>query len=637
MANQIVNAPDISIITSPKSSPIGEIGHFVVRSLDSLRLSTGPDGPFGTFGQEISLNKDQLKMLPKSLLERIYAGYSRALNLARMSESPNLGKMTFSVESGNLAFSTLPLEPDAKFRKAMGEVLDRSRVFMPGSVTSAPRSLPSKLCPEVGKPEADTSNLNSGVISDVNSVLRNGTSSFIQASGRVLSAAKALSGSLGGVGSVYIGGTVFTGGLSTYNDAKECGDTEGKFEGRLTMGIGSGISVGGFASVAGTLPSLIPSLNAALAAVPDVVTAITYAGNIGVLLMAGCMLVNSTHSIYHLDKFRTDLTEILERKEIPQQEKAQQGLVFLEQQISITEGEYLALKEKHPSDEKALAIAMEKEVKVKWARLVRRVGEECAFKIADQIGSLKMAVFAGDGDAIIKAVDLLQEVDKASHKAMVKHVIEFLLSLLYLCVGILSFVTPLGLVVPILFLLGAAIFLTIDSKRVHEFVSKKIFNLNQSAHEKRWIKPIVGRNVVPIHQSEFKAGREWKLSELKGRFEVAMSKLNGKVILNGEIISDFETLLKKIHLDEIKFSEELLHERELKLEQVRSLQFLDQLRVGLESALEFDTEVEECKAELLVQGIESMAVEIQVAFDDSTCNGDFKIIPNGVASVVDSA
>ena len=135
-------------------------------------------------------------------------------------------------------------------------------------------------------------------------------------------------------------------------------------------------------------------------------------------------------------------------------------------------------------------------------------------------------------------------------------------------------------------------------------------------------------------------GREWKLNKLKRDLNAAFEASNAKLILNGVQIQDFETLRNELKLDQINFEQESLHKAEFSAEQIRSLQFLDQLRIGAELVAESG---EEYKDALQNQGIElspdfnpilgSSSAEIQAIFDTDTGVENFEIITNAPADV----
>jgi len=373
------------------------------------------------------------------------------------------------------------------------------------------------------------------------------------------------------------------------------------------MGVGTAFFVTGLGVITDSLPRLWSVFDKGLASVPILTASIITAGHAGILLMSGCLLAKGIYDLTHLNHFRNDLTEILDREHIPKGDKAKQGLVFIEQQISITEGDLLNLKEKF-KDEDVLESEIAKLLKVKWNRFVRRVGEDCAHKIADQIGTVHEALFIGDEDGISKAIDLIQEVDKASYKNKVRNVIQIILTLVYLCVGIISLVTPFGIILPILSLVGLGIYIIINSDKVHQFVSKVIFNLKSYHHEERWIKPLAGRDIVPLFKSEFKDGREWNLSKLKTLFKSAMKESNGKVMLDGVEIDSFNKLCQKIDLHRIDFESIAFQESDLTLEQIKALKTLEQF-IGREWKLnklkrDLNAAFEASNAKLILNGVQ---------------------------------
>lgn len=563
-----------------------------VHSLDYLSIKTS----------ELKLTQAQLDTLPKSLMKEIYDGFSRVIQASSHLIPENTNSLRFSVAEDRLSLKTecsvieVPFGEDAQLQSALGKVIDKARIYFPEAF-SCTREIESvtvanskKANPQVDVPQFEKI---CGA-SDGLSVARNGTRIVLGVTSAVntTTRAAASAGVLGGLLSCYIGGKLVSAGLSEYRKANSYGDTEGKVGGFLGGSIGASFAGVGVSMVGGNLPNVIYPLNTVLTN-PTVSAALSVAGNFCLLAMSGFMLVNSIYTWNHLKNFREELLGIIDNKHLSEELKAKQGLAFLSQQISLTEGEMIELQKQHGSDRKALQVASKHLAETKWARFVRRVGLECATKVAKEIGTIQEGLKVNDKDltfkkdAILKAIDILNEVDKENHKIRTKNRILFALSWLYLAVGILSFLTPLSFVVPLLFMIGAGVFIFVDLAKFHHHVSGALYNRTISP-KKRWDKPLLKWEATALLANELQVGNKWYLRRLKAKVNEALDEVSQvRLTLVGKDSSQFTVdkvknfghLCKWLKLDStIDFDNESIDYAALTFEQVRALRLLDRIQ-----------------------------------------------------------
>jgi hypothetical protein len=559
----------------------------------------------GLFGQA-TLTNSQLKLLPKGALSPILEGFSKLINQYIQNQSGKVVPSSVRVSNGGEVLVGLSsgsevvvgrLDHNPKIMDAAQKILDLARVRIP----SAFRDVAPKLGPDVPACLIDLpptkENILAGestaVSTNVNSVGRN-----LSIATGAFAAGVAFSGVLGGISSIAIAQSIINTNNTKLHNAELCYDKEGIIDATLGRGVGRTFGVVGASMVTGFAPgvlNLMPHNIASMCSqilLPvttaiesstgiNVAAAMGIAGNVAIIGMAGYMFAQNAYSWYHLSKFRDELHGILDNKTLDTQEKAVQGLSFLEQQITLTEGEYIDLKGTYADDPNELKKMIENKVKEKYARLVRRVGSDCAKKIVSQVALLKAAIASGDADAVIKAIDLLEEVDQASYKTRVKQAIGLLLSFLYCTVGILSFTTPLGPLVPVLFALGAAIFILIDSSEAHTgitYIASKIHKAANRLFASHLDDEMTRWGSLDRYVSNYKQDGKWNLKRLEDRLVKAIARTDLQI--DGEQIVDIARLKEKLRLDSLDFKKDA-DDRKITLQQLRSLKFLSEMLAGI--------------------------------------------------------
>lgn len=515
-----------------------------VRSVDSLSLF-----------DQLMVERDQVQALPEELQEDIRHELSRLLN--SLPEAKHLGpRLTFSAKTTRDGLIKVRLngggEIDAgemkripTLCKTLRKVYDVARIQLP-TCFSTPQPLyeidsPDPLADPVVKNSFDVvrQEYQTAVFSDLNSIARN---SLIAASkaARVVS----YSGILGGVSGVYIGAKLVNGGIREYDNASKCDDTEGKINGALDTTIGLTYGTVGLSMITGFLPGVTD------AALPQF-DFMGPTGNAAMFGMGMGCLASGAYSLYHQSQFRDGLTAIIDDKKVSAQERARKGLIFLQQQLVVTDGEMVELISKYP-DAVVREDKTKKLLQKKWSQFVRRVGETTAQSVAKNCNSLLKSVLAGDSKAVTKAVTLLQEVDKNSFKISVKKALLLFLGILYATLGLLSFAIPDSIALPILFAIGAFIWLPIDSQRVGNAFGNFVWKFKED--KEKWAPAAERPHFQAEMVSDFKTNESWNLQALKRQLTVDLDR-GMKIHINGVAISNFNHLAHKLHLDTLDFTQ----------------------------------------------------------------------------------
>ncbi len=267
----------------------------------------------------------------------------------------------------------------------------------------------------------------------------------------------------GGAMAVVQGGLIVRKSLKTAKLAYEHGDAEGMGQAALmgTSGlsystVGAGMVVNGSATLAG---------KTALAAAAG--TAITVAG----IAMDGLLAIYAAYGWKVTRQFRVELKEILNEKREPDEaERLREALAWVHEQVSLSDWEIMEIRQTAEEPEKEILKRQQK----KWDQFERRVGVEASAAIRHHLPSfeaLQEGLAVGDAASIEKARDIVLEVEKGNYKERVKYKLFFLIAV----IGLIGFALALAFppLAPVAFAIGALVWLTVDSTKIHGYVTEK--------------------------------------------------------------------------------------------------------------------------------------------------------------------
>ncbi|MBX7065714.1 MAG: hypothetical protein K1X28_00645 [Parachlamydiales bacterium] len=246
---------------------------------------------------------------------------------------------------------------------------------------------------------------------------------------------------VGGVLGLPVGFSIMRDTAIRSKAAYDCGDTAGAVH-QTVWGLGGA----GYTGLSGLLAADgIASLQGA-AISSSLIPGIATSG----FLMAAGILGYSGYGLKETFQFKNGLKDAQDKGG----ERA--AVDFLNRQISLTYGEIAG------KDDDELAKALQK----KWNALERRVGADCACKIREELPGL-LREFDPE-----KAKGLILEVEKSNFKQRVKHITLFVIGLITIAafLGILLTAGPLS---PLLFAIGAVLWLAVDSSSLHNYIGEK--------------------------------------------------------------------------------------------------------------------------------------------------------------------
>lgn len=267
----------------------------------------------------------------------------------------------------------------------------------------------------------------------------------------------------GGAMAFVQGGLIARKSYKVAKQAYEHGDTEGVQQAVLmgTSGlsystVGAGMVVNGAATLAG---------KSALAAGGAV--AITVGG----IAMDGLLVVYAAYGWKVTRAFRMELKEILnENREPSEAERMREALAWIHDQVSLNDWEIMEIRQTAKDPEKEILKRQQK----KWDQFERRVGTEACAAVRHHLPrfeALQEGLAAGDAEALSSAKEIVQEVEKGNYKERVKYKLFFLVAIIGLIGFTLAIVFPP--LAPVAFAIGAVIWLTVDSSKIHGYVTEK--------------------------------------------------------------------------------------------------------------------------------------------------------------------
>lgn len=448
-----------------------------ISSLDQLSLD------------DLILNKERLNALPKNIYNSLCDAFSKVV------QSPQAQPLLSSLWDRNPAcirvenrrifiypkngflnpLSSLPTSDFPTLEKAIGKTRDAARRRMPEAFLADAASFNYQTSETRPNPDqkfsvSKTASIGISIGIDINSVFRNAFSASGKAAGFI-----PISAAAGGSSALYVGISGAIRGLNKSVQAAQCGDKQGLADGVLLtassltyVGVGSGMLFG--SEAVATPLHISQSTTGAFGALAD------WSG----LAMYGFIMIDSINSYNHIRTFRNDLNDILERKGVSAQKKAEEGLLFLQQQIGLTESDLRALQGKPLKEH-------EKRLQEKWDRFVRRVGANCSQKVALHSAKLLTGVRRGNLDEIHQAIKLLEMADKGSHQQMISQLIFFLISVLGIIASVLSITEIASISSSILFAVSGALWLLVDSPHISNIFTYVTFQGDsENNHKKRW-------------------------------------------------------------------------------------------------------------------------------------------------------
>ncbi len=290
----------------------------------------------------------------------------------------------------------------------------------------------------------------SGIIIDGNSALRNTASSVkLLASIPVIAGIVNESAAIGGILGVPNGLSWARDALIKTDAAAECGHIEGVFHHSLSAV--SGLS---YAGVSGLLASegIMGLENASILA--GITTAFLGLG----FAMYGALTIGGAHGLIKSRTFGNALNEQKVKGEL-------ETLKWLNSQISLDPAEIEEIEKTAKDPEKEITQRLLK----KWSVFELRTNSECAKMVREKVPALL------EKFDLEEAQKLIEEVEKANYMQQVKQALFVIISLFGLAAFVAMMVVS-GPVSPILFALGALIWLTLDSSKLHNYVGEKCWS-----------------------------------------------------------------------------------------------------------------------------------------------------------------
>jgi len=422
----------------------------------SSRLSTNPLIS-GISCPGLTLSRQQLSTLPARVQKSVHKALAGFCDDARVQEifsQPGVrNPVSLHLEGGRLLFkssartrqsvsSSVRALDFPKVLSALSELKDVARLHAPEAVRdSTPfrydvKETRPKEAPEFFGVEA------SEVTADINDLLRNS----LAIAGRgadFIEHSEILDTGLGVIGGFYKVHKHTSNGYT----AKKCNDQEGIVQAGL---LGSAATTG------------LMSTGSRLA--------FGTATNLCGLGASGMVLASAIHSLDYLPSFRSDLRAILEKKDIPLHKKAEQGIIFLQQQIALTEADLREIALKHPTQTQR-DVAKTQKLQEKWDRFVRRVGGNCAQKVALDSARLLEEARAG---ITANAMELLQLANSESLMKMTVKVFLLCVAILGTIASLLSIIATAPISASVVFALSsigaltALLVLFIDSSHIQD-------------------------------------------------------------------------------------------------------------------------------------------------------------------------
>jgi hypothetical protein len=181
---------------------------------------------------------------------------------------------------------------------------------------------------------------------------------------------------------------------------------------------------------------------------------------------------SALYSLQYLPTFRKRFHKIIDRQDISLQKKAELSILFLQQQIVLTEANQQKIDLKCRSPEKRNGVMHRKLLK-KWDRFVRRVGADCAHKVATESQKMLEDVRNGKLDEVL---ELWSMVNQNISSRLTTQLLILTLSLLAVALSLVGIIAGASLSATVVFAmsalgaLSAVLWLLVDSSHVRKWV-----------------------------------------------------------------------------------------------------------------------------------------------------------------------
>jgi hypothetical protein len=275
---------------------------------------------------------------------------------------------------------------------------------------------------------------------DGNSFVRNGTSAAaaIVPLPFAATAFVAASAAAGGFVGIPIGLGVVRDGVKKGWAAAKCGDLEGVVQNGLWTTVGATYT--GLSSLLATEGVMILK---GLAPPPAITPAFASLG----VAMYGGLVAYGMHGLWKSSQFHSQL------KSVVKSEGDRGALKWLSDQVTLTEEEM-----KREDSAKIL--------QRKWNRFELRTNAACAALVRE-----KLPLLMADFDPVAVRA-LILEVEKAAFKEKVKHIVLIVIGVLGIAASLCVILTT-GPASPLLFAIGALVWVAVDSSKFHDYIGEK--------------------------------------------------------------------------------------------------------------------------------------------------------------------
>ncbi|MES2274144.1 MAG: hypothetical protein V4487_08120 [Chlamydiota bacterium] len=313
--------------------------------------------------------------------------------------------------------------------------------------------------------------INTGV--DINSMLRNGLRAILclpvaANPAVVMSLIAEASQLLGGIAAIIGGGVILARGLANGAKAFDRGDVEGVCKNALFATFGASYATAG---VGFTLDAVAGFMKATSATSiwPAAGLVVVY----GVIVMSAVQSIDATWGLGITFNFERNLKKrVNDEKEPEESKRLKNALKWVQDQVSLSDSEILKIISQTPNlldVRKKVA----KKLQGKWDQFERRTSRSCGKLVHETLHEVLRSLETGEPDALVKGRSLIEEIKKANYQERVAYTISLVIAVLLFIAGIcaIAFLGPAALV-PILFAIGAMLWVTLDNGKVNSWVSE---------------------------------------------------------------------------------------------------------------------------------------------------------------------
>ncbi len=303
---------------------------------------------------------------------------------------------------------------------------------------------------------------------------------------------------LGGALAILSGGTMFAKGIGEGKKSFAREDYEGLVSNVLFAGIGASYFSVGIGFLFDSLNTLINGATQMWAGAGPLVLHAVIAMSI---IQAG----HASIGLIGSKDFELDLKEKLAPEREPNESKRLKGaLKWIEAQVSLSDFEIFEIEFKASSLDDATKKIAEK-LEGKWDRFERRTDEGCSALVREKLKGVLLRLDENDENGVKDAKSLLQEVEKANYKKQIACTISLVIAIISFVGAILTIASlgP-GAIVPILFVLGSLLWLTIDNSKINCLVSdvfweqKQLSSSAQRLARQKVLDDLVNKSLPPL-------------------------------------------------------------------------------------------------------------------------------------------